>query len=279
MRTHILVLLLAACNARKPTPKQEAVTPTKPVAGDPGHGSSGSGSNGSAGDPAWTKDPPDVLRDKINGVNAHVIVLKNTATFPEYRQVLAMVEKTPGVVAAEPFIFAELEMSSAAKPPVSIALKAVDPARVGRVLTIGTQMKSGTLDALGNGAPPPIILGDVLAKTLDVRVGDDVTLTPPQDPLVAGEGARPGVFRVAGTFHMAFDEYDERLALAPLPAVQALLGRGDHVMGIEMTVKVLGQSDEIAKALEVTLGGPPYKAIDWYELNEQLFTTAGHARP
>lgn len=231
--------------------------------------------------PHWANDPPAVLRDKINGVNAHVIVLKSVLEFAEYRDVLALAERTSGVVAAEPFIFAEVEISSARNSRVSAALKAVDPSRVGRVLTIGQHMKAGSLDSLAKGDPPSIVLGDVLARTLDVKLGDQVTVTVPPLPEAADAGAgKQQVFRVTGTFHMDFDEYDERLTLASLPAVQAMLGRGDQVMGIEMVVKDLDKSAEVAAAIEQALGGPPYKALDWYELNRELFVALfGERRP
>jgi lipoprotein-releasing system permease protein len=273
MRLLALVAIIA-CDAGRPPQKQVAVTPSKPAVSDPWHVPAGSGAVGSAGDPKWAKDPPAVLFAKINGVNAHVIVLKSTASFAEYRDVLATAEKTPGVVAAEPFIFAELEIAKAGKPPVSLALKAVDPARVDRVLAVGRHMKTGTF-ALAKGEPPPIVLGDSLAKTLDVRIGDAVTLIPPKD----ASTSKPRVFRVTGTYFMDFDEYDERLAFAALPAVQTLLGRGDDVMGVEMVVEDIARADDIAKAIEDTLGGPPYEAMDWYELNQNLFTALGHARP
>lgn len=231
--------------------------------------------------PAWANDPPAVLRDKINGVNAHVIVLKSVSQLTEYRDVLGLAERTPGVVAGEPFIFAEVEVSSARKARVSMALKAVDPDRVGRVLTIGQHMKAGSLDSLAKGEPPSIVLGDVLARTLDVQLGDQVTVTVPASlaAMDAGAGTQQ-VFRVTGLFHMDFDEYDERLALASLSAVQAMLGRGDQVLGIEMVVKDLDKSGEVADAIEQALGGPPYEAMDWYELNRELFTALfGQRRP
>jgi lipoprotein-releasing system permease protein len=214
-----------------------------------------------------------VLRDKIIGVNAHVIVLKTTATFAEYRDVLTTVAKTPGVVAAEPFIFVELFISTATHAQVSLALKAVDPKRVERVLALAANMKEGKVASLAGGEPPSIILGDELAKTLGVKVGGEVTLSPPPD---ANFG--PKVFRVTGTFHVDFDEYDERLAYASLAAVQPMLGRGDQVMGIELTVHDLDKSAAVATAIETTLGGPPYRAMDWYELNKNLFTTLFGAR-
>jgi lipoprotein-releasing system permease protein len=217
-----------------------------------------------------------VLRDKINGVNAHVIVLKSSASFAEYRDVLAVVEKTPDVVAAEPFIFVELFISTAKHAQVSVALKGVDPKRVERVLALPANMKEGKVASLAAGEPPSIILGDDLAKTLGVRLGDEVTVSPPPDT----KYATPKVFRVTGTDHADFDEYDERLAYASLSAVQAMLGRGDQVMGIELTVKDVDTSAAVAAAIEASLGGPPYHVMDWYQLNKNLFTALyGDRRP
>jgi lipoprotein-releasing system permease protein len=254
-----------------------------------GSGSSGSASaTGSAGsaepEPTWAHDPPEVLRGKILGVNAHVIVLKSATPFTEYRDVLATFEKTPGIVAAQPFMFMEAKVASATKGPVALALKGVDPKRVVRVLDLHTHLTAGKIDSLATGKPPSIILGDVLAKTLEVKVGDIVTVTPgdpdPNYPLVEPANWKPAKYRVKGTFHFEFDEYDNRLAFTSLGAAQAMVGRGDQVMGIEASVKDLDTSDKTAEAIEKALGGPPYEVMDWYELNRQLFTALyGNRRP
>jgi lipoprotein-releasing system permease protein len=275
-----LALIAVACSSERSAPKP-AAKPPEPVAV---HDAAAPLIDAEV-PPKWASDPPEVLRDKINGVNAHIIVLKNAPKLTEYRDVLAKVERTPGVVAAEAFIFAELAIAKASGggEPVSVALKAVDPARVGRVLAFASKMKTGSLDALAKGTPPPILLGDVLAGSLGVAIGDDVTISRPkeiEDALPDLEKIKPTAFRVAGTFHIDFDEYDERLALVPLAAMQKLLARGDEVMGIEMTVKDLSTSDELAEKIEATLGGPPYEVLDWYELNKNLFTTLfGSRRP
>jgi lipoprotein-releasing system permease protein len=246
--------LLAACNSKQPA---QTGSPTDP---------------GSAGDPKWVNDPPDVLRAKIMGVNAHVFVLeKGGYPFAEYRDVLSAVEKTPDVVAAQPFVFVELEIEHAGRPPQPIALKGVDPARVSRILTVGRHMISGTLDSLAKGE---IVIGDVLASRLDVAIGDDIIVRPSKDD----PALKPAVLRIAGTFHLDFEEYDERLGFASLPAIQTVLGRGDVVTGVEMVVNDFTKADKIAKAIEAKLGDM-YQAMDWYELNEKLFTALGHARP
>jgi ABC-type lipoprotein release transport system permease subunit len=282
-RLACVAVILVACGGKREATKHEAKSPAA-TANDPwavpaGSGDArpiGSGSIASDADvPPWAHDPPDVLRGKILSVNAHVIVLK-AGPMPEYRDVLRTVEGTKGIVAAEPFTFAELEIASAHEANVNVVLKGVDPKRVGRVLTIDRHMKTGSLDSLAKGEPAPIVLGDGLAGKLGVRVGDDVTLTPPKD----APSAKAKVFRVIGTFHVEFDEYDDRLAFTSVSAAQAMSGTGDQVLGVEATVDALDRSDKIATAIETALGGPPYDVMDWYELNKNLFTALyGNRRP
>ena len=107
-----------------------------------------------------------------------------------------------------------------------------------------------------------------------MTVGDEVTVSPSPDTKY-----EPKVFRVTGTFHTDFGEYDERLAYASLSALQAMLGRGDEVTGVELTVMDLDKSAAVAGAIETALGGA-YTVMDWYELNKNLFTTSfGDRRP
>jgi lipoprotein-releasing system permease protein len=265
VRTSAILVLLAtaACNSKSVLPDKAAV----PI-------------------PAWAHDRPDVLRDKINGVNAHVIVLKSSAPFTEYRDVLATAEKTRGVVKAEPFQFLEGTIARGSGSPLEVKLKGVDPARVDGVLTIGKHMTAGTLASLTAGDPPPIVLGDGLATKLGTKPGDDVTVTlpadnqPPDVEPVDHLPARTKVFRLTGTFHMDFDQYDDGMAVASLPATQALVGRGDQVMGVEMTVSDVDEAGTVAKAIGDALGGMPYVAMDWYELNKPLYTAMyGDKRP
>jgi lipoprotein-releasing system permease protein len=139
----------------------------------------------------------------------------------------------------------------------------------------------GKLQDLASLEPPAVIVGDALAETLQVRVGDPVTMMLPKSVTQPSNGPTLAqTFRVTGIFHVDFDEYDERLAFASLTAVQKILNRGDQVMGIEFTVTAIDQSSTVARAIEQTLGGPPYVSLDWYERNQELFRTLfGHLRP
>jgi lipoprotein-releasing system permease protein len=56
-----------------------------------------------------------------------------------------------------------------------------------------------------------------------------------------------------------------------LAETQALLDRGDKVMGVELKVKDVERASEIAGKLRKRLGEPPFQVQDWYELNHNLF--------
>jgi lipoprotein-releasing system permease protein len=262
----LAIALLCACNSKPAAPG----TSTPGSSGAPASVLSSSGAAGSAQE----------LRDKVAAVNSHAVVLKSVVEFAEYRDVLGVVEHTENVVSAEPFIFVEVNIASVGHEPIGVALKGVDPQRVAGVLDLGTHLKVGKLADLATGEPPAILLGDVLATTLAVRPGDRVTVLRPQiGSAPKAEPTHEYVFRVAGTFHIGFDEYDDRLAFASLAAVQKVVDRGDEVMGIEFKVKDIAQSDKVARALETKLGSP-YRVMDWYELNKRLFTTLfGDRRP
>jgi lipoprotein-releasing system permease protein len=127
------------------------------------------------------------------------------------------------------------------------------------------------------GELPPIILGKELARKLRIVPGDDVTVVVPMSNVdletwrTTAAAPRTRRFRVAGIFYSGFDEYDRRLMYTSLAETQALLDRGDKVMGVELKVKDVERAREIAAKLERRLGEPPFQVQDWYELNHNLF--------
>ena len=224
------------------------------------------------------------FREKILGVNAHVIIMKNSNDFSEYRDVEATARKIdPEVIAVQPFIFAEM-LVTRGEPELSggVAIKGVDPRRVAAVLDLEKHMVEGSIDVLAvepqDGSPAPIILGRELAHKLEAHVGDELTVVAPlsnvdfENWTVTGEAPTTRKFKVGGIFYSGFDEYDRRLMYTSLREVQELLGQGDQVMGVELKVRNVDRAREIADRLEETLGTSKYVVQDWYELNRNLFT-------
>ncbi len=237
------------------------------------------------------------FRDKVLGVNAHVIVLKSQATFAEYRDVMKTAQEIDSdVLAVQPFIFAEMLVTRGKGELSGVAIKGIDPGLVRGVLDLEQHMvkcdeketklmaNCGSVESLANAAqrPPgvlaPIIMGKELAHKLKAKVGDDVTVVVPLSNIdfdtfrAKSSAPRTRRFRVSGIFYSGFDEYDRRLMYTALLDIQDLVGRGDQVMGVELKVKDVERASEIAEKLENQLGGPPYQVQDWYELNHNLFT-------
>jgi lipoprotein-releasing system permease protein len=223
------------------------------------------------------------FRDKVLGVNAHVMVLKSQAMFADYRDVMKIAEQIdPDVIAVQPFILAEMLATRGKGEASGVLLKGVDPKLVRGVLDLGKHMIEGSVDALARDTPPgelaPLIIGKQLALKLDAKVGDTITVVVPLSNTdwdswrAKASAPRSRKLRVAGIFYVGFDEYDRRLMYTALRETQDLVGNGDQVMGVELKIKDVDRAPAITKKLSNALGGQPYNVQDWYDLNQNLFT-------
>jgi lipoprotein-releasing system permease protein len=87
------------------------------------------------------------FRDKVLGVNAHVLVLKYGREFRDYRDVLAMVRDMPEVAGAAPFSINEMMMTKGERQ-ATVLVKGVTPEGVRTVLDLPQQMVAGSLEGL-----------------------------------------------------------------------------------------------------------------------------------
>ncbi|MDB4977762.1 MAG: Lipoprotein releasing system transrane protein LolC [Myxococcaceae bacterium] len=97
----------------------------------------------------------DATRNKILGVNAHVLILKYGLDFGEYREVVDHAEELPEVAGAAPFVIHEMMLAKGDRLSV-VLVKGIDPDRVGRVLDLPSQILKGSLKGLRlSGREPP----------------------------------------------------------------------------------------------------------------------------
>jgi len=232
------------------------------------------------------------FRRKVLGVNAHILVLKYGMDFSEYRDVMRTAEKINGVEAAAPFVFNEM-MISRGQRLSGVLVKGVDPKLVGRVLDLPQHVEkpapvegidlskilTPSTDLKGRHlGPPGIAIGRDLAQKLELKVGEMVRLISPLSGLdvagwsPAGEIPRSRDFRVAAIFFSGFNEYDRRLVYVHMREVQTFLDQGDVVTGVDLKIKDVFRARKLARKAVKALGGPPYRTIDWSELNHNLFT-------
>jgi lipoprotein-releasing system permease protein len=89
----------------------------------------------------------DEFKEKVLGVNAHVIVLKVGETFQEYREVTKTARREEGVVAAAPFIITEM-MIVKGKSISGILIKGIDPEFAKQILDLPHHIQKGKLSSL-----------------------------------------------------------------------------------------------------------------------------------
>ncbi len=214
------------------------------------------------------------LRNKILGVNAHVIVGSHQQTFSDYENIYSRIVSRTGVQAATPFVYSEV-MLSAPGGVKGIVLRGVDPSRADNVLSISQQMTAGKFgDLKQEGQFPGIIVGQELATRLGLAPGSKVNILSPSGKKSA-VGFSPEItkFRVKGIFDTGMYEYDSSLAYCNINSGQDILGlEKDMVTGVEVKVKDVYKARDIAQDIEKMLGGYPFYVRDWMEMNENLFS-------
>jgi lipoprotein-releasing system permease protein len=156
------------------------------------------------------------FRDKVLGVNAHVLVLKYSVDFREYPEVMKKVAQVPGVKGVAPFIINPMMVTHGGRTATGVLLKGVDPEFMPKVLDLPRHIVDGNLDGLrqpGAKAPerrvepfdsfPTFPSGDAGAKEKHSGLRD---LAPTPIP------ATPTGTSVAGT--VAHDPLDAGAAIA-----------------------------------------------------------------
>jgi len=232
------------------------------------------------------------LQSKILGTTAHVIVQeRGTNDLKGYADLVHQIEAVPDVVAAAPFIFKQVLVSS--KTAVQgIILRGIQPSQETQVTDLQANMKFGDLADLtqplnpstpshsGQDHPTPstssnrpgIILGKELAFRLGVFIGDTINVVSPVGPMTSlamTPKIRP--YTVVGVFESGMFEYDSSLSYISLQEAQKFFNLGDTVTGIQVKVRDVFLAQEIAHRLEATLG-TTFMARDWMQLNRNLFS-------
>jgi lipoprotein-releasing system permease protein len=96
------------------------------------------------------------FREKVLGVNAHVLVLKYSSEFRDYRDVMAKVRALPEVIGVGPFAINPMMVTHGDRTATGVLVKGVDPELMGSVLDLPRHIVEGSLEGLRlPGSLPP----------------------------------------------------------------------------------------------------------------------------
>ena len=222
------------------------------------------------------------LRNKILGINSHVVLMQYTGAMKDYQKVASEVEQVEGVVASTPFIFSQAMLRNEGRTS-GVILRGMSVDTAFKVINLG-KMHEGNIEYLSEkqrstielgkdkSALPGIVIGKELAKNMGLLLFDPVNIISPMG-ISTPMGMVPKMkrFVVVGIFDSGFYEYDSTLAYVSLRDCQDFLNLGERVTGIEIKVNDIYKANIIAKSIEKKLGFP-FWARNWMEMNKNLFS-------
>ena len=226
----------------------------------------------------------DLLKHKIVGTNAHVVVLQlDSHRLQDYEPVVQRVRQAPHVIAVTPFVYSQVMLSSRTNA-MGVVIRGIDPAREQLVTDLAKNIREGGLERLseevaraanveeeGPSRLPGIVIGRELAKNLNTFLGDEMTVVSPIGTITpAGMMPKYRRFEVVAIFDSGMFEYDTSLAFISLPTAQRFFNLGDAVTGLQVKVDDVDRAPQVAQALRRELGFP-FWTRDWTEMNRNLF--------
>lgn len=209
-----------------------------------------------------------VIKSRILELVPQVTVAKWNGPIENWQAVAKVMKGNPSVKAAAPFVETQAMLNTGGSPSFGM-IKGIDPAVESSVSPIGTKLVKGALSDLKKGSFG-IILGQDLASSLGVGIGDKVTVIVPKTTLSpVGLLPRIKVFHVVGYFKTGY-QYDSSFGLANIHDVQALLRLGSSVSAVQLKLNDLYAAPKVVKWSQGILP-PEFHAYDWTEQNQNFF--------
>ena len=218
------------------------------------------------------------LLGKLVETSAQVqLMAKDGMGIRDWQPLLARLKKVPHVVAASPAIWEQVFVKRGARGGGAL-LEGILPDDEMKVSALLSQATPGSVQALQpapasaqSGQLPPIVLGQDLAETIGAKQGESLMVISPQGELTPlGIIPRYQSFRLAGTYHSGFYQYDSEMGLIRLTDAQRLFSEPDLITVINFKVDDVDRAPEIAKAIEETAGSR-YMTTNWTDQNRELF--------
>jgi lipoprotein-releasing system permease protein len=207
------------------------------------------------------------LRERILGMIPHGIIYERGGV-QDWQTLAKEVEQFPGVVAAAPLT--RLQGMMAYQGRVQGAMvTGIDPAAERRVSILPDHMVEGELSSL-TASGFNVVMGEILARRLNLVVGDKVTLMLPEATL-SPAGILPRIKRltVSGIFSVGA-ELDANLAVIHLADARKLARLAGEAQALRIKTDNLFTAPKLVWKLVSEVDGI-YSGSDWTRTHGNLF--------
>jgi lipoprotein-releasing system permease protein len=209
------------------------------------------------------------LLGRILGLNGHIMVQGYQGGLPDYDALAKQLRQVAGVRRVTPIIEGQV-MAMANNTASGALVRGLRPADLKKMPIIADNIRAGDLaDFTGRNA---VVVGDKLAHTLGLTVGDNITLVAPQGTFTAfGTAPRLQAYTIVATFDIGMYEYDSGFIFMPLEEAQIYFRQTGRVSGLEV---MIDDPDKVAAFHEPLLRLVAGRGVlvDWRQINSGFFT-------
>ena len=220
------------------------------------------------------------LQDRLVDTSAHVQLMRVANDgIRDWRPLLERLRHVPHVIAASPELNEQVMVAHGARDGFALVVGILpdDERSVSSLLgnispeaIAALQPEAGPSEP-GNAGVPPIVLGKDLADSIGVTPGDSIKLVSPQGDLTPiGVIPKYMPFRLVGTYHTGFYQYDYAWGYVRLADAQRLFDEPDLVSVISFKLDDLNRAAEVGRAIE-QIAGKGFQTTNWMEANKELF--------
>jgi lipoprotein-releasing system permease protein len=207
------------------------------------------------------------LKDRILGMVAHVTIEGVDETVRDWPHALKIAYENKHVLGAAPYV--ERQAMLQGSRVSGAIIRGVVPDLEPHVSDLGKIMTEGKLADLVAGQFD-IVLGNELAMTLGVAVGDHVTVFAPEfSATPIGAIPRMKRFTVVGIFSAGMQEYDSGLAVVNMQDAEKLY-RLAGPSGIRLRLDDMFQAYPVGRDIARELG-QYYRVTDWMQGHANFF--------
>jgi len=218
------------------------------------------------------------LRAKILGFNAHLRVVTTGEPMENYDAVADLVSSNQNVVGVAPYVlgpvFMQTEPTNSEQPYFAVPyVRGADPVLENSVSVLPKSIVAGKFDLSRHG----LVIGATLAQSLNLAVGDRVSIYSPNDLKKMKEhqgksdeqAVLPDDYTVTGIFDVGYYEYNYSIVITSLENAQELYDLGDSVHGLMVMLRDPYQAPAVQHQLEHNLGGN-YNVTTWMQENSAI---------
>ncbi len=207
------------------------------------------------------------LINKIVNINGHILIHPmQQEGIKDVKSIQQILKETKEVVESIPMIEAQV-LAMGESQSSGALLRGIPPNNISKIDIISSNIISGKDNLSNNG----VVMGSRLASSLEISVGDNITLMSPRgisSPF--GTIPRSYSYDVSGIFEIGMTDYDSSVIFIDISLAQEFLNLGNVAGVIQVFVDNPDKSISYREKIDDDLNEYNVITRDWTETNANL---------